>query len=88
LTKAAPTPSPSGWVTIYFSAGKKEKINKIDFVGFLIQTGGLKKEDIGLISVLDHTSYVAVKRQVYKALLERIKDKKVKGQKLKIARSR
>lgn len=88
LPKSAPTPSPSDWVTIYFSAGKKEKINKIDFVGFLIQTGGLKKEDIGLITVLDHTSYVAVKRQVYKELLERIKDKKVKGQKLKIARSR
>lgn len=78
-------PIDSPWVTLYFSGGKKDKINKIDLVGFLGQKGGLKKEDIGLITVLDFTSFVAVKRKNVKALLGKIINEKVKGKKLKIA---
>jgi hypothetical protein len=78
-------PVESEWVTLYFSGGKKDKINKIDLVGFLGQKGGLKKEDIGLITVMDFSSFVAVKRNESKALLKRILPEKVKGKKLKIA---
>ena len=78
----APIESP--WITLYFSGGKKDKINKIDIVGFLGQKGGLKKEDIGLITVLDFTSYVSVKRKNIKSLLNTIRQEKVKGKKLKI----
>jgi ATP-independent RNA helicase DbpA len=77
-------PKESPWITLYFSGGKKDKINKIDIVGFLGQKGGLKKEDIGLITVLDFTSYVAVKRKNIKTLLSIIRSEKVKGKKLKI----
>jgi superfamily II DNA/RNA helicase len=77
-------PKESPWITLYFSGGKKDKINKIDIVGFLGQKGGLKKEDIGLITVLDFTSYVAVKRKNIKMLLSTIRTEKVKGKKLKI----
>ncbi len=78
----------SEWTTIYLSAGKKNKINKIDIVGFFMQIGKLRKEEIGLIIVLDYTSYVAVKKSAVKELLIEIKDKKIKGQKLKIAIAR
>jgi superfamily II DNA/RNA helicase len=77
-------PMESPWITLYFSGGKKDKINKIDIVGFLGQKGGLKKEDIGLITVLDFTSYVSVKRKNIKSLLNTIRQEKVKGKKLKI----
>ena len=77
-------PMESPWITLYFSGGKKDKINKIDIVGFLGQKGGLKKEDIGLITVLDFTSYVSVKRKNIKSLLNTIRQEKVKGRKLKI----
>lgn len=80
-------PKESPWITLYFSGGKKDKINKIDLVGFLGQKGGLKKEEIGLISVLDFSSYVAVKRKNVHALLTKIRNEKVKGKKLKIALS-
>src|SRR5690606_33806039 len=36
-------PPDSQWQTIYLAAGKKDKINKIDVVGFLIKVGGLDK---------------------------------------------
>jgi ATP-independent RNA helicase DbpA len=78
-------PIESPWITLYFSGGKKDKINKIDLVGFLGQKGGLAKEAIGLITVLDFTSFVAVKRKNVQALLSKIKNEKVKGKKLKIA---
>lgn len=79
-----PFPVASPWVTLYFSGGKKDKINKIDIVGFLGQKGNLLKEDIGLITVLDFAAYAAVKRENVKALLSVIRHEKVKGKKLKI----
>jgi hypothetical protein len=81
-------PVESPWITIYFSGGKKDKINKIDLVGFLGQKGGLKKEDIGLITVLDFSSFVALKRKNIHALLKKISNEKVKGKKLRIAIAR
>lgn len=72
------------WTTIYFSGGKKDKVNKIDFVGFLSKKGNLKKGEIGLITVQDRTSFVAVKRELVQGLLKRIKNEKIKGKKLKI----
>jgi ATP-independent RNA helicase DbpA len=78
-------PEDSPWITIYFSGGKKDKINKIDLVGFLGQKGGLKKEEIGLITVLDHSSYVAISRKNVRAVLQAIPREKIKGKKLRIA---
>ena len=81
-------PVDSEWITLYFSGGKKNKINKVDFVGFLSQKGGLTKENIGLITVLDFTAYVAIKRSKVKLVLQAIQGEKVKGQKLKISIAR
>ncbi len=77
-------PEKPKWTTFYFSAGKKNKINKVDLVGFLTQKGELKKEDIGLIEVKDFTSYVAIRKSKASHTLNLIKDHKVKGQKVKI----
>jgi hypothetical protein len=76
------------WDTLYFSGGKKEKINKIDLVGFLGHIGGLKKDEIGLITVLDHWSFVAVSRGNIRAVLQKVRNEKIKGKRLKIAIAR
>ncbi len=78
-----PLPEKTNWVTLEVKAGKKDKINKIDIVGFLSQKGDLKKDDIGLIEVKDYNSFVAVRRSKASALLSRIKDEKIKGRKVK-----
>ena len=78
------TYQPNDWITLYFSGGKKNKINKIDLIGFLCKQGDLPKESVGVITVLDFTSYVAVKTKNPRALLENLRRFKVKGQKLKI----
>lgn len=72
------------WITLYLSGGKKDKINKIDIVGFLSQKGKLGKNDLGLIIVQDRISFAAVKRDKYKAVLKQIQNEKIKGKKLKI----
>jgi ATP-independent RNA helicase DbpA len=77
-------PKKPEWVTIYLSGGKKDKINKIDIVGFLSKKGNLEKFDLGLIIVQDFSSYASVKRHKVSQLLKDIQNEKVKGKKLKI----
>jgi superfamily II DNA/RNA helicase len=75
---------PSKWATIYFAAGKKDKVNKIDIVGLLYKKANLNKEEIGLIEVFDHMSYVAVNRKRLNQALSLIRNEKIKGRKYKI----
>lgn len=67
--------------TLYIGKGKKEKINKVDIVGFLIQKGELSKEDIGIIEIKDHYSYVAVNRKKINRMLRLIRKEKIKNMK-------
>jgi len=77
-------PEPAQWKTVYISAGKKDKINKMDIVGMLIQKGRLLKEDIGKIEVLDHSAYVAINSTKLNKTLPLIKEEKIKNKKVKI----
>lgn len=77
-------PGKVPWRTLYIAAGKKEKINKMDIVGMLLQKGKLTKEELGRVEVLDHTSYAAVSSDKIKAVVERIKSEKIKNKKIKI----
>ncbi|OSZ77539.1 helicase [Chitinophagaceae bacterium IBVUCB2] len=78
-------PEKPKWSTLFIAAGKKDKVNKIDIVGFLSNKGQLKKEDIGLIEVKDFFSFVAVKKIKVGEVLRLIKDEKIKNKKVKIA---
>jgi superfamily II DNA/RNA helicase len=76
-------PKPS-WSTLFVAAGKKDKVNKVDIVGFLTNKGKLKKDDIGLIEVKDFFSFVAVRKNRVSELLQMIKDERIKNKKVKI----
>jgi superfamily II DNA/RNA helicase len=84
VEKATTLPKPPEFQTIYISGGKKNKLNKIDIVGFFSQKGKLEKGDLGLIEVKDFISFAAVKFNKVKDLLHHIKDEKMKGKKFKI----
>ena len=77
-------PAKTPFQTIYISAGKKDKVNKVDIVGYLIKKGELSKEDIGVIEVKDTTSYVAVSRNKVKDVLKKLSNEKLKGKKIKM----
>lgn len=78
-------PDKPDWSTLFIAAGKKDKVNKIDIVGFLSNKGQLKKEDIGLIEVKDFFSFVAVRKSKVSHTLQLIKEQKIKNKKVKIA---
>jgi len=78
-------PEKPKWSTLFIAAGKKDKINKIDIVGFLSQKGELKKDEIGLIEVKDFTAFVAVRKSKMSHVVQLVKDQKIKGKKVKIA---
>ena len=83
LPKKLVLPKPNEWKTLYISAGKKDKVNKMDIVGMLLQKGQLQKEDLGKIEVLDHSAYAAVKSDKILKTLQLIKDEKIKNKRVK-----
>ena len=84
LPETIKKPSKPIWVTLYIGRGKKDKLNKIDIVGFLYKKANLAKEDIGMIDVKDHYAFVAIKRNKLKQTLSLVNGEKIKGIKTKI----
>jgi superfamily II DNA/RNA helicase len=77
-------PEKPKWTTLFIDAGKKDKVNKVDIVGFLSNRGELKKEDIGLIEVKDFFSFAAVRKVKASHVLQLVKDQKLKNKKVRI----
>jgi len=84
LPATATLPDKPKWATLFISAGKKDKVNKVDIVGFFSHKGQLKKEDIGLIEVKDFTSFVAIRKSKASHTLQLIKNERLKNKKVKI----
>ena len=74
-------PSMPEMVTLYIGRGKKEKLSKMDVLGFLCKKGKLTNSDVGRIDVAAHYSLVAVKRECVKPLLRQVAGEKIKGMK-------
>lgn len=85
LPATAEIPEKPKWTTLFIAAGKKDKVNKVDVVGLLTQKGQLKPEDIGLITIKDFYSFVAVRKSKASHCLHLIEQQKIKGIKAKIA---
>jgi superfamily II DNA/RNA helicase len=81
LTSAPPKPE---WATIYIGKGKKDKLSKMDVVGFMFKKGQLAKEELGMVEVKDYYSYVAIKVNKVKEVLRLVENEKIKNMKTKI----
>ena len=79
LPTAIPKPPNSKLATLYIGKGKRDKLNKIDIVGFLYKKGGLAREEVGQVDVKEHYAFVAVRRGKMKQLLTLIQGEKIKG---------
>jgi superfamily II DNA/RNA helicase len=84
VPKSLQLPPPPTYATLYISAGRKDKVSKGDIAGFLAKKGGLTGDEIGLITPLDYSSYVSIKRTLVNKVLAAIKDEKLKNLKVKI----
>jgi ATP-independent RNA helicase DbpA len=82
LPEKSDLPEKPQWSTLFIAAGKKDKINKVDIVGFLTNRGQLKKEDIGLIEVKDFFSFAGIRKNKAGHALQLIRDQKIKNKKI------
>lgn len=74
-----PQPELPEFLTLYIGKGKKDKINKIDIVGFLSKRGGLNRDEIGRVDVKDHYAFAAISRKKARQVLALIRNEKIKG---------
>ena len=70
--------------TLYFKAGKKEKISKADIVGFIANNSQIAPNEIGVINVYDHYALVAIPKQKAKTAVSQLLKAKIKGKKIRI----
>ena len=84
VNKVVKLPPPPAYACLYISAGKKDGISKGDIAGLLMKKAGLQADEVGLITTLDHASFVSVKRTLVNSILAKIKDERLKKMKVKI----
>lgn len=71
--------------TLYFQAGKKEKLSRGDIMGFIAANGGIPAGDIGRIDVRDHYALAAIPRDRCRDVLKCLQAAKIKGKKVRIS---
>lgn len=76
-------PQPQ-WATIYIGKGKKDKLSKMDIVGFLFKKGGIERDELGMVEVKEFYSYAAVKVTKVNELLKSVAGEKIKNMKTRI----
>lgn len=81
VTQAPPTQQ---WATLYIGKGKKDKLSKMDVVGFLFKKGELEKDELGMVEVKEYYSFVAIKANKINTLITKIKNEKIKNMKVRI----
>ena len=85
-TRKSENPISSDVATLYFNAGKKEKISRGDIAGFLIKQGSVSPAEIGQIIVRDHSAIVAVPKNMVGELIAKLSAEKIKGKRVRISR--
>lgn len=87
LQEITPSDSPivATMVTLYINAGKKEKISKGDVAGYVMQKGGLTREEVGRIMVDDHYSLVAVVAEKARSVVSKLSPHKLKNTRVRVS---
>lgn len=75
-----------GITKIYLNGGKNKKIRPGDIVGAICEIDGICAEDIGVIQVQDHQSYVDILNNKGKLVLKNLKT--IKGKTLRIQKAK
>lgn len=86
LTLQHHIPTAPAITTLYINAGKKEKISRGDVAGYLMQRGGLSREEVGKIVVKDHASIVAVPADKAREVIKALEPYRLKNTRVRITR--
>lgn len=72
---------------LHFNGGKKKKLRAVDFVGTLSNIPGLTPDDIGIITILDHMTYVDILNGKGSIVLQAMENTTIKGKKIKVSKA-
>lgn len=72
---------------LHINAGKKTKMRPVDIVGTLCSIEGMTAQDIGVISVLDVSTYVEVLNNKGEMVLKALQTKNIKGRPRKVTKA-
>lgn len=72
------------FATLFFQAGKKEKISRGDILGFISKNGGIDGKEIGIINLYDHYALVAVPANKVSSILSLLAPLKIKNKRVRI----
>ena len=74
--------------TLFLSLGKKDKVNKIDILGFFSKELEIKASEIGKIDTMDFSTFVCVNQSVADKIINLGNGNKIKKQTVKIRLSK
>lgn len=73
-----------GITRLYFNGGKKKKLRAIDFVGTICSIPGVEATDIGIITILDTSTFVEILNGKGDKVMREMRSKTIKGKQLKV----
>jgi superfamily II DNA/RNA helicase len=76
-------PKPD-FITISLNKGKRDKINKVDIVGFLSKVGKLKRDELGLVELKDSYALAAIHKKKINSVIKLTNKQKIKGKKVSV----
>ncbi|MGL5328606.1 MAG: helicase-related protein, partial [Peptostreptococcaceae bacterium] len=76
-----------GILKLHINAGKKTKMRPVDIVGTLCSIEGMSAGDIGVISVLDVSTYVEILNNKGEMVLKALQIKNIKGRPRKVTKA-
>ena len=77
-------PDENGYVRLFFSLGKKDKIMVKDIIGSMSANTAISGKEIGKVNILDKFSFVDVPVNYVDEVLTGMKDKPIKGKNVNI----
>jgi superfamily II DNA/RNA helicase len=75
----------SGWVTLYITGGRKDKISKGDIAGLFFKQGHLTKEELGVIELKQDCAFVSVPQSKATKLIGMLNNARLKKKKVRIS---
>lgn len=74
-------------VKLHINAGKKTKMRPVDVVGTLCNIEGITSDDIGIINIMDVSTFVEVLNNKGELVLKELQDRPIKGRVRKVSRA-
>lgn len=74
-------------VKLHFNGGKKKKLRAVDFVGTIAKIPGVTADDIGIITIQDHLTYIDILNGKGSLVLQAMENTTIKGKKLKVSKA-